>query len=91
MKDGDKIKWVYLKKNPLGLETTAFTGHNDPPQINQFVQQYIDYNKIWKQDLENKLDDFYAKRKKNVLIFKLARVTKIYNLVHDKNHKFYYV
>jgi DNA polymerase elongation subunit (family B) len=59
MKDGDKIKWVYLKKNPLGLETTAFTGHNDPPQINQFVQQYIDYNKIWKQDLENKLDDFY--------------------------------
>ena len=49
MKDGDKIKWVYLKKNPLGLETTAFTGHNDPPQINQFVQQYIDYNKIWKQ------------------------------------------
>jgi DNA polymerase-2 len=59
MKDGDKIKWVYLKKNPLGLEATAFTGHNDPPQINQFIQQYIDINLIWEKELENKITDFY--------------------------------
>ena len=59
MKDGDKIKWVYLKKNPLGLDTVAFTGHNDPPQINQFIQQYIDYDLIWEKELENKITDFY--------------------------------
>jgi len=59
MKDGDKIKWVYLKKNPLGLQTTAFTGHSDPPQINEFIQQYIDYDLIWEKELNNKLDDFY--------------------------------
>ena len=59
MKDGDKIKWVYLKKNPLGLDAVAFTGHNDPPQINQFIQQYIDYDLIWEKELNNKLDDFY--------------------------------
>ena len=59
MKDCDKIKWVYLKKNPLGLEATGLKGHNDPPQILKLVEQYIDYDKIWEKELENKLDDFY--------------------------------
>ncbi len=59
MKDGDKIKWVYLKRNPLGLEATGLKGHNDPPQILKLVEQYIDYDKIWEKELENKLDDFY--------------------------------
>ena len=59
MKDGDKIKWVYLKKNPLGLDATGLKGHNDPPQILKLVEQYIDYDKIWEKELENKLDDFY--------------------------------
>ena len=26
MKNGDKIKWVYLKDNPLGLDGLGFTG-----------------------------------------------------------------
>ena len=59
MRDGDKVKWVYLKNNPLGLDSTALKGHNDPPQILKFVEQYIDYDKIWEKELENKLGDFY--------------------------------
>jgi DNA polymerase elongation subunit (family B) len=60
MKDGDKIKWVYLKRNPLGLDSVALTGYNDPAEINEFIQKYIDYDLIWEKELENKLDDFYS-------------------------------
>jgi DNA polymerase elongation subunit (family B) len=60
MKDGDKVKWVYLKPNPLGLNTTAINGYNDPPEIEEFVSNYIDYDLLWEKELENKLDDFYS-------------------------------
>ncbi len=59
MKDGDKIKWVYLKPNPLGLESVGLTGYNDPKEILDLVEQHIDYELIWTKELENKLDDFY--------------------------------
>jgi len=63
MKDGDKIKWVYLKNNPLGLSTVGLTGYNDPKEILDLVEEYIDYELIWQKELENKLDDFYSAMK----------------------------
>ena len=63
MKDGDKIKWVYLKPNPLGLESVGLTGYNDPKEILDLVEQHIDYELIWTKELENKLDDFYIAMK----------------------------
>jgi DNA polymerase elongation subunit (family B) len=59
MKDGDKIKWVYLKDNPLGLDGLAFTGWNDPPEIEKFIETYIDHNKIFERELKHKLQDFF--------------------------------
>lgn len=59
MKNGDKVKWVYLKNNPLGLDALAFHGDNDPPQIMDFVKQYIDHDKIFERELLKKLQDFY--------------------------------
>jgi DNA polymerase elongation subunit (family B) len=59
IRDGDKVKWVYLKNNPLGLDTVAFKDYNDPNEIMNFVEQYVDRDMIYKAELENKVDDFY--------------------------------
>ena len=59
MKNGDKVKWVYLKDNPLGLDGLAFTGYNDPKDIKDFIGTYIDHNKIFERELKGKLQDFF--------------------------------
>jgi hypothetical protein len=59
IRDGDKVKWVYLKNNPLGLEGLAFKDYNDPKEIMDFIETYIDRDGIYKAELENKIDDFY--------------------------------
>lgn len=57
--DGEKIKWTYLKNNPLGLDSLALKGFEDPNEILNIINQYIDYDKIFASSLENKLQDFY--------------------------------
>lgn len=59
IRDGDKVKWVYLKNNPLGIEGLAFKDYNDPPQIMEFIKTYIDREGIYNAELDNKIDDFY--------------------------------
>ena len=58
--NGDKIKWVYLKQNPLGLDTIAYKGYEDPIEILNFIREYIDYNKIYKQALYKKIMMLYG-------------------------------
>jgi hypothetical protein len=60
MRDGDKIKWVYLKQNPYGLDAVGFKGHEDPDEIMDLVRMYIDYDKIFERELLKKLEDFYG-------------------------------
>ena len=60
IKDGEKVKWAYLQNNPYGFDTMALRGYQDPKEIEEFVTQYIDRNKIFEKELKNKLDDFYA-------------------------------
>lgn len=59
MGNGDKVKWVYLKNNPLGLDGLAFTGYQDPPEIEDFIATYVDHNRIFEAELKGKLQDFY--------------------------------
>lgn len=57
--DGEKIKWTYLRPNPLNLEQCALKGYDDPEQIVNLITTYIDYDKIFTSSLYNKLSDFY--------------------------------
>ena len=57
--NGDKIRWVYLKTNPLGLKVVAYKGHEDPPQIIKYIGEHIDHDKIYDQALTKKLQMFY--------------------------------
>ncbi len=61
--DGEKIKWVYLKPNPWNLETVAVKGYNDPQEIIEIVSTYIDYNALFENELQKKLEDFYSAMK----------------------------
>jgi DNA polymerase elongation subunit (family B) len=60
IRSGEKIKYVLLKKNPMRLETMAFTGDDDPMEIKEIVQQYIDTDELFEKEIRNKLADFYS-------------------------------
>jgi DNA polymerase elongation subunit (family B) len=57
---GEKIRWVYLKKNNLGLSECAFKGADDPPEVMQFIKQYVDYDKLYEKELKSKLKSVYS-------------------------------
>jgi hypothetical protein len=50
---------VYLKQNPLGLNTMAYKGYEDPPEVLEFIKQYINHEKIYKQALHKKIMMLY--------------------------------
>jgi len=58
--DGAKIKYVYLKDNPFKLDSLAVKGYNDPKEIIDFIEQYIDYDALFENELSSKLEDFYS-------------------------------
>ena len=59
IKNSEKIKWVYLKDNSLQIKQIAFKGYDDPPKIMEFIEQNIDYDKLFTRALEKKIRMFY--------------------------------
>lgn len=57
--DGEKIKFVYLKKNPLRVDSMAMRGYQDPQEILDLINEYIDYDTIFDKELKNKLEHVY--------------------------------
>jgi DNA polymerase elongation subunit (family B) len=57
---GQKIKWVYLKQNQYGIDGIAMKADGtDPDRIMEFIEQYVDRNAMYEQELRGKLLDFY--------------------------------
>jgi DNA polymerase elongation subunit (family B) len=59
IKNGDKIKIVYLKNNKFGLEELAFRGDQDPPEILSLIEDYLDYNELFLSELDAKIRSLY--------------------------------
>jgi len=59
IKNSEKIKWVYLKQNPLSITQIAFKGYDDPSEIMDYINQYVDHDKLFKKGLQKKIDMFY--------------------------------
>lgn len=60
IRHGQKIKWIYLKENPYGIELIALKGDDtDADKIVQFVDMYVDRTKMFEQELKSKMIDFY--------------------------------
>jgi DNA polymerase elongation subunit (family B) len=78
--NGDKVKWVYLKDNPFNLDGIAFRGDNDPEEIMEYVTTYIDTNKIFKRELQSKLDSFYEALHWAPPTDNMALVTKFFEM-----------
>ena len=59
--NGQKIKWVYVSNNQYQIESMGFIGDDtDAPLITKFVEEFIDYEKLFEKEFAGKLKDFYA-------------------------------
>lgn len=63
IQDNEKIKWVYLKQNEFGIEALAHRGHDDPKEIIDFINKYIDHVKMFESVFADKIEDFYKTMK----------------------------
>ena len=60
IRNKEKIKWMYLKNNPYGIDTLAFKGYDDPKEVMDFIKQYIDYDRLFEGALQKKINMFYG-------------------------------
>jgi len=56
---GDKMYIAYLKPNPYRLNVMGCNGYNDPPEIQEFIEKYIDRGIIFESVMKNKLESIY--------------------------------
>ena len=50
---------MYLKPNPLGLSTIAYKGHEDPPEVLDFIRKHIHHTKLYNKALHKKIMMLY--------------------------------
>ena len=56
----DKVKWCYLKNNPYKVEAIAYFDYDIPPKIEEFLNRFVDRQKIFDSILLNKLSGLFS-------------------------------
>ena len=59
IKEFEKIYYVYLKDNPYRIDCLGFFGVDDPPEIIEFIEKYVDKDKTFDSTFLNKLQGVY--------------------------------
>ena len=57
---GDKMLIAYLKDNPYKIDCIGFNGYNDPSQITEFIEKYIDRGLLFDNVMKNKIESLYS-------------------------------
>ena len=57
---GDKMYIAYLKPNPYQIEVIGYNGYNDPPEITELINKYIDRDGLFDGVMRNKLENLYS-------------------------------
>jgi hypothetical protein len=50
---------AYLKENPYHVEVLGLNGYNDPPDVLEFVEKYLDRDGMFDSVMRNKLESLY--------------------------------
>jgi DNA polymerase elongation subunit (family B) len=56
---GDKMLIAYLKENPYKIDAIGFNGYDDAPEILEFIEKYLDKDKLFNSMMKNKLQSLY--------------------------------
>lgn len=56
---GDKIYVAYLKNNPYSIDCMAFKGYEDPPEVIDLIEKYIDRDLLFDSVMKNKIEKVY--------------------------------
>jgi DNA polymerase elongation subunit (family B) len=59
--EGDKMKYVTLKKNPYNISVIGFRGNSeDPPFLISLIEEFVDREEVFNSVLLNKLQTIYS-------------------------------
>ena len=51
---------AYLKPNPYQIEVIGYNGYNDPSEITELINKYIDRDGLFDSVIRNKLEALYS-------------------------------
>lgn len=58
--EGDSVFYAYLKRNPYNIKVLGCNGYDDPPEILEYIEKYIDRDETFNSIILNKIEKVYS-------------------------------